>query len=54
MAFKCKYIYIYIYKGLILESNDINAFFQKKGQKWVKKGKIFENLSKNVQRFNIF
>ena len=32
----------------------MHAIFQKKGKKRVKKGKIFENMSKNIQHFNIF
>ena len=34
--------------GLILESKDMGAIFQKKGKEILKKGKIFENLNKNV------
>ena len=36
--------------GPILESKDMCAIFQKKD----KKGKIFENLGKNVQNLKIF
>ena len=34
--------------GLILESKDMGAIFQKKGKEILKNGKIFENLNKNV------
>ena len=37
--------------GSILESKDMCAVFQKKGQK---KGKMFENLDKNIQNLKIF
>ena len=40
--------------GPILESKGMHAVFQKKGGKMLKKGKIFENLGKNVQNFKIF
>ena len=44
------------YPGPILESKDMHAIFQKKGKKTWKNGggKIFENLSKNVQNLKIF
>ena len=45
----------------ILESKDMHTILQKKGKKRAKKclkrakrGKIFENLSKNVQNLKIF
>ena len=51
------YIYIYI-AGLILESKGMRAIFQKNGKKKkkkkTKKGKILENLGKNVQNLNYF
>ena len=34
--------------GLILESKDMGTIFQKKGKEILKRGKIFENLNKNV------
>ena len=40
--------------GPILESKDMGAIFQKKGKEILEKGKIFENLGKNVQNFKIF
>ena len=42
--------------GPILESKGMRVIFQKKGQKRSKnvKGKIFENLGKNVQNLKIF
>ena len=40
--------------GPILESKDIGVIFQKKGKEMLKKGKIFENLGKNVQNLKIF
>ena len=49
--------YIYI-AGLILESKDMRAIFQKNGKKKkkkkTKKGKIIENLGKNVKNLNYF
>ena len=39
---------------VILESKEMGAIFQKKGNKMLKKGKIFENLGKNVQNLKIF
>ena len=43
--------------GPILESKDKSAIFHKNGKekclKWAKKGKIFENLGKNVQNLKI-
>ena len=41
-------------QGPILESKDMHAIFQKKGKQMLKKGKIFENLGKNVQNLKIF
>ena len=40
----------------MLESKGMHVIFQKKGQKVQKnvKGKIFENLGKNVQNLKIF
>ena len=38
----------------ILESKSMHAIFQKKGKKMFKKGKIFENLGKNLQNLKIF
>ena len=40
----------YTLSWLILESKGMHSTFQKKG----KKGKIFENLGKNVQNLRIF
>ena len=37
----------------ILESKGMRAIFQKRGKKMLKKGKIFENLGKNVQNLKI-
>ena len=42
-----------VHPGLILESKGICAIFQKKGQKRAKKGKILENLCKNVKNLKI-
>ena len=48
------------YPGPILERKGMRAIFQKKGKKWQKmlkkdkKGKIFENLGKNIQNLKIF
>ena len=39
----------YARAGPILESKGVHAIFQKKGKKRAKKGKIFQNLGKNVQ-----
>ena len=39
--------------GPTLESNSTGAIFQKKGKEILKKGKIFENLGKNVQNLKI-
>ena len=38
----------------ILEGKEICAIFQRKSKKRTKKGKIFENLSKNVKNLKIF
>ena len=38
----------------VLESKGMRAIFQKKGKKILKKRKIFENLSKNMQNLKIF
>ena len=38
----------------VLERKGMRAILQKKGKKWAKKGKIFENLGKSVQNLNIF
>ena len=35
-------------------SKNIHAIFQKEGKNLLKKGKIFENLGKNVQNSKIF
>ena len=43
-----------ILSGPILESKDMHAIFQKKGQKGQKKCKTFENLHKNIQNLKIF
>ena len=40
--------------GPILESKDMRTIFQKKGKDRAKKGKIFENLGKNVQNLKVF
>ena len=42
------------FTGPILESTGINAIFQKKSKKMLKKGEIFENLHKNIHNFKIF
>ena len=39
--------------GSILEGKGMCAIFQKIGKKMIKKGKIFENLGKNVQNLEI-
>ena len=38
----------------ILESKGMCTIFNKKGKKMFKKGKIFENLGKNLQNLKIF
>ena len=46
-----------VISGPILESQGMHAIFQKNGEKggeMLKKGKIFENLGKNVQNSKIF
>ena len=43
-----------VQSGPILESNNMHVIFQKKGKKLWKKGKIIENLDKNVQNLKIF
>ena len=48
------YLLFELYPGLILERKGIHAIFQKKVKKNYKKGKIFENLGKNVQNLKIF
>ena len=40
--------------GPRVESKGMRAIFQKKGKERAKKGKIFENLGKNVQNLKIF
>ena len=40
--------------GPILESKGMGPIFQKKKKRGTKKGKIFENLGKNVQNLKIF
>ena len=40
--------------GPILESKGMYAIFQKKVKIMLKKGKIYENLGKNVQNLKIF
>ena len=40
--------------GPILENKSMRTIFQKKGKKMLKKGKIFENLGKNVHNLKIF
>ena len=40
--------------GPILESKGKGAIFQKKGKEMLKKGKIFDDLGKNVQNLKIF
>ena len=42
------------FTGPILESKGMLVIFQKKGKDRAKKGKIFENLGKNVQYMKIF
>ena len=42
------------FAGSILESKGMGMVFQKKGKEMLKKGKIFENLVKNVQNLKIF
>ena len=44
----------WITSGPIPESKGRGAFFQQKGKEMFKKGKIFENLDKNVQNLKIF
>ena len=39
--------------GPILESKGMGAIFQKKGNKMLKKGKILENVGKNIQNLKI-
>ena len=54
LFFKLKHAVILLLSyitGPILESKSICAIFQKKGEK---KGKIFEDLGKNVQNLKIF
>ena len=43
-----------IYAGPISESKGMGVIFQKKGKEMLKRGKIFENLGKNVQNLKIF
>ena len=45
---------MHLSSGPFLESKGMHAIFQKKGKKMLKKGKIFENLGKNVQNLKIF
>ena len=40
-------------RWLILECKGMRAISQKKGKKRLKKGKLFENLGKNVQNLKI-
>ena len=40
--------------GSIIESKNMHVIFKKKGKKRTKKGKIFENLGKNLKRLKIF
>ena len=40
--------------GLVLESKSMRAVLQKKGKIMLIKGKILENLGKNVQNLKIF
>ena len=46
--------FYYSLPGPILESKGMDAIFQKNGKTRTKKGKIFENLVKNVQNLKIF
>ena len=43
------YLNILLVSGPVLEINDMCPIFQKQDEKKAKKGKIFENLGKNVQ-----
>ena len=48
---------IIIYSGTVLEKKGIRVTSengQKRGQKMLKKGRIFENLGKNVQNLKTF
>ena len=48
---------IITYSGSVLEKKGIRVTFengQKRGQKMFKKGRIFENLGKNVQNLKTF
>ena len=47
-------IYVDVIPGSILESKGMGAIFHKKGKEILQKGKIFENLGKNVQNLKIF
>ena len=40
--------------GLILESKGMGSIFQKKEKEMLKKGKMLENLEKNLQNLKIF
>ena len=42
------------YTGPILESKGMDMIFEKKSNKILKKGKILENLGKNVQNLKSF
>ena len=46
--------YSILHPGPILESKGWAAIFQEKGKEMLKKGKISEYLSKNVQNLKIF
>ena len=43
-----------IHLGLILETKGIGVVLQRKRKDLLKKGKIFENLDRNVLNLNIF
>ena len=48
------YVLFKLYPGPILLSKGMHVIFQNKGNKMLKKGKIFENLGKHVQNLKIF
>ena len=48
------HFHYFVTAGPILESKGMRVIFQRKEQKNFKKGKIFENLGKNIQNFKVY
>ena len=48
------YLLFKLYPWPIPQSKGMHEIFQKKGQKMLKKGNVFENLGNRVQNLKIF